>query len=823
MIRRARLFQTVGVTSSLSSLMRSSTTTTATTAGAPVAAAPAAAAPAAAATAPAAAAVKAPKKASSFDKVLGEGRKWESHPAGEHITVYVDCNYFAWIVMDRAGSSANALGESFVASLSAALDITDKLVAANKAQVAVIASAKETFCVGADLEQMYPVTDKNIAEQASKGGQAIFNRIESSKYPVVAAINGLALGGGCELALACHHRLMSDKAAMGLPECLLGLLPGAGGTVRLQKLIGLSNALTWILTSGSNKADKCKRQGAVDAVIPGGDRWKGEGRFFEGVRSWIGLKLVGKPLKPAKRKNITLMDKFLERTPIGRGIVAKKSLTTLNEKTKGKYIGQYKALESVMFALQNPADKAYDKEAKLFAELLVTPEAKNQCSLYFLDDSMKKLEKKTGMAKDKIPVLKNTGVIGAGVMGSGIVHYFANKNYPVAVKDLKQEVVDKGIAMVEAEFGLAVKKKKLDEAGLKKKMSLIKGGTTDDIFKDCDVIVEAAVEVMSIKKKLVESLESSGVLDGKKLFATNTSSLSLTELQTVSKYPENIVGMHFFNPVAKMPLVEVIVGKKTSKEAAAAIFALALKTGKKPIIVGDAPGFLVNRILGVYMAEAGRLAIQDKADVAKIDATMLDFGMPMGPFRLLDEVGLDVACHVGPVLENGLKSKRFAVDSRMNKLVDDGLLGKKNNRGFYNYENGKDKGLNTDIVKKYINDGPSANISSSDILDRCVLLMVNEASYILAEGIAASAEDVDIGMIWGTGFPPFRGGLLQYADHRGIQKIVDRLTQLKDTLKDDRFEASPMLKEMAKGNKRFFPNRPFVPYVERSGFPKVQL
>lgn len=816
MIRRARFFPAVGVAALASLRMQTTGTTSA-------ASTPAAAPTATTAATPTAkpVAVKAPKSVpNDFNKILKE-RKWESHPAGEHITVYVDSNFFAWIVMDRAGSSANALGESFVANLSKALDITDNLVASKKAQLAVIASAKETFCVGADLEQMYPVVDKSIAEAASKGGQAIFNRIESTKYPIVAAVNGLALGGGCELALACHHRLISDKASLGLPECLLGLLPGAGGTVRLQKLIGLSNALTWILTSAPQKADKCKRQGAVDAVIPGGDRWVGENRFYEGVRSWVG-KLIDKPLKPAKRKNVSWMDWFLESTPVGRSLVVKKSLATLNEKTKGKYIGQYKALESVLFALQNPAPAAYDKEAKLFAELLVTPEAKNQCSLYFLDDGMKKLEKKTGLPKEKIPTLKNIGVIGAGVMGSGIVHYFANKNYPVAVKDLKQETVDKGLQMVKDEFAIAMKKKKLDEAGLKKKMELIKGGTTDDIFKNCDVIVEAAVEVMSVKKKLLESLESSGVLDGKKLFATNTSSLSLTELQSVSKYPQTIVGMHFFNPVSKMPLVEVITGKQTSKEAAAAIFALALKTGKKPIIVGDAPGFLVNRILGVYMAEAGRLAIVDKADPAKIDDVILKFGMPMGPFRLLDEVGLDVACHVGPVLENGLKSKRFAVDQRMNKLVEDGLLGKKNGKGFYHYENGKEKGMNNETVRKYINSS-FANVSQQDILDRCVLLMVNEASYILAEGVAHSPEDVDIGMVWGTGFPPFRGGLLQYADHRGAQKIVDRLNQFKDTLKDDRFEPSPMMKEMAKGNKRFFPDRPFVPYVERTGFPSVKV
>jgi len=390
------------------------------------------------------------------------------------------------------------------------------------------------------------------------------------------------------------------------------------------------------------------------------------------------------------------------------------------------------------------------------------------------------------------------------------------------VKDLKEEVVEKGIGMVRAEFETAVKKKKLDKEGLEKKMKLVKGGTTDEIFKPCDVIVEAAVEVMSVKKKLLQSLENDGILDGKKLFATNTSSLSLTELQSVSKYPETIVGMHFFNPVAKMPLVEVIVGKQTSKEAAAAIFALALKTGKKPIIVGDAPGFLVNRILGVYMAEAGRLAIADKADPAKVDSVITNFGMPMGPFRLLDEVGLDVACHVGPVLENGLKSKRFAVDAKINQLVADGFLGKKNNQGFYNYENGKDKGMNQAVISKYL--GTSfRSISSEDILDRCVLLMVNEASYILEEGIARSAEDVDIGMVWGTGFPPFRGGLLQYADHRGADKIVDRLNKLQDTFKDERFKPAPLLAGLAKKQGRFFPDRPFVPYVERTGFPTVTV
>jgi 3-hydroxyacyl-CoA dehydrogenase/enoyl-CoA hydratase/3-hydroxybutyryl-CoA epimerase len=761
----------------------------------------------------------------SFRAMLGD-RNWGEHQAGDHARVFVDSDMFAWLVMDRAGSSANALGEQFMASLKQGMDIIDKLVAEKKVRIAIITSAKDTFCVGADLEQLYPVTDKAIAEAASKAGQQLFNRIEESKYPVVAAINGLALGGGCELALACHHRVISDKASMGLPETLLGLLPGAGGTVRLQELTGIQTALGWILKGSPNKADKCKKAGVVDAVVGGEDRFRSENRFFEGARAWAG-KLVDKPLRPAKTTAAarrTWMQTLLEQNPLGRKVIANKTIQMLNDNTKGKYLGQYKALESVMFAAANPRPAAFDKEAKLFAELMVTPEAKNQCALYFLDDGMKKVEKKTGVKKEDIRKINDIGVIGAGVMGSGIVHFFVNKGHRVAVKDITPEAVEKGVGMVRKEFEGAVKRKRLDKKGLEKKMAFVTGGTDDAIFANVDVIVEAAVEIMDIKKKLLMSLEEKGILDGKKLFATNTSSLSVTELQSVSKFPETIVGMHFFNPVAKMPLVEVIVGEKTSKEAAAAIFQLSLKTGKKPIIVKDAPGFLVNRILGVYMAEAGRLAIKDRAEPKRVDQVMLNFGMPMGPFRLLDEVGLDVACHVGPVLEGGLKSKRFAVDSKIEQLVKDGFLGKKNGKGLYQYdEKQKALGMNTAVTSKYLSANPDSTFSTADIQDRCVLLMANEAALILAEGVAASPEDVDIGMVFGTGFAPFRGGLLQYVDHRGIQQTVDRLNQLRDKCKDDRFAPAPLLVDMAKAGKRFFPNRPFLPYVERTGFPTVNL
>ena len=616
---------------------------------------------------------------------------------------------------------------------------------------------------------------------------------------------------------------------MGLPETKLGLLPGAGGTVRLQKLIGVQKALKWILSGAFNKADRCKKDGVVDAVIPcESNGIIGEKNFLEGARAWAALKVIDKPLKPAKGKKKGLMDRMLEDNPIGRRIIHKKTLESLNKLTKGKYPGHYYAVECILHAAAVGANaKAYEKEAEKFSQLMVTPEAKNLCSLYFLDDGMKKLEAKTGVKKSDIQPLKNMGVIGAGVMGAGIVHFHANKGHKVAVIDLKQEAVDKGIEFVKAEFETAVKKKRLDKSGLKKKMALVTGSTDREILKDTEVIVEAAVEIMDIKKKLVQDLEAAGILDGKRIFATNTSSLSLTELQSVSKYPEQIVGMHFFNPVKMMPLVEVIKGKQTSDKVAAAIFNLALKTGKKPIIVNDGPGFLVNRILGAYMAEAGRMAIQDNVCPNRIDRVILNFGMPMGPFRLLDEVGLDVACHVGPVLENGLKHSRFHVDARMEQLVKDGYLGKKNKKGLYRYDSkGKEEGMNTSVIEKYLNPRPNTTYPVEDIIDRCVLIMVNEAALILEDKIAFSPEDVDIGMVFGTGFAPFRGGLLQYADHVGAKKIVARLEQLEARNKDGRFKPAQLLVKMAKATdpkeQRFFPSRPFVPYVERTQNPECQ-
>lgn len=758
--------------------------------------------------------------AQAFERVLPQGATTSVHKCGDHVRVYVDRDVFGWIVMDKAGSSANALGDQFMDSAGKAIDLCDQLFAEKKIRAAIITSAKDTFCVGADLEQVYPITQVDEARKVSQMGQNFFERLSNAKYPVIAAINGLALGGGCELALACHHRVISNTASIGLPETLIGLLPGAGGTVRLQRLIGVQNALKIILAGKSERAEKAVKLGIVDSVVPGVDTVKDEFLFFKGARSFA-EKVVEKKTKPSEGKKKSWKDWLLEDTSIGRGIITNQSVAMLNKQTKGKYIAQYSALECVLYAAGHRHKEALDFESKKFAELCVSPEAKNQIALFFLDDSMKRVEKKTGIKPKEIQKVSKVGVMGAGVMGSGIAHYLALKDHSVYMKDLKQEFVDKGLAFINGEFQAAHAKKKLDDVKFQKLKSSVSGGTKDDDFRACDVIIEAAVEVMDVKKKMLQQLEASGILDGKRLFATNTSSLSITELQSVSKYPECVVGMHFFNPVSKMPLIEVIMGKQTSRAAAATIYQLSLKIGKKPIIVQDGPGFLVNRILGAYMAEAGRLA-QDGANPDEVDKLIVKFGMPMGPFRLLDEVGLDIACHVGPVLTNGLKHDKFKVDDAVEKMVKEGNLGKKNKKGFYSYdEKGKETGMNMENVSKYFTKPFKTAFSAKDILDRCVLLMINEASLILQDKITESPEDVDIGMIFGTGFPPFRGGLMQHADHLGIKNIVDRLNELNGKY-GDRFKPSAILEEMASSGKRFYNNRPYVPYKERNGFPQVQ-
>eukprot|EP00761_Pharyngomonas_kirbyi_P012719 gb/GECH01012746.1/.p1 GENE.gb/GECH01012746.1/~~gb/GECH01012746.1/.p1 ORF type:complete len:758 (+),score=192.27 gb/GECH01012746.1/:1-2274(+) len=735
------------------------------------------------------------------------------------VSVIIDSHSIAWVVLDYSARSVNAIDEQLCNDLKKAIQVLEQYIARSKVRVIVFYSRKSSFVVGADIHQLYPVKDRSLAKMAAKEGQDTFQLISNLKVPTVAAINGTALGGGLEICLACTYRVASRarNVQIGLPETKLGVLPGAGGTVRLPKVIGLQQALQIILPGGAVDPSKAKRLGLVDKLVDSSDRFPDENRFFHEVRRFA-ARLTDSRTTSANRKykSRSIMDSIMDHTLPGQKFVGQMALKNLHKQTKGKYPAQYKALESVMYGVRNPTRKALENEANLFAELAVTPESKNLMSIYFLTEQAKKVDAKTtGQPRS----VSKIGVVGAGVMGSGIAQLFAYKGYEVYMRDIKSEFVEKGLETVRDLFNQLVKRRKLSKPEAEKYISRVKGGTGVEGFQDCGMLVEAAVERMDLKKKILVECEK--VIGDDAIFATNTSSLSVNELASVASRPQNVVGMHFFNPVAKMPLVEIIRGDPTSEDVAATIYDISLKLKKTPVIVNDGPGFLVNRVLGIYMSEAGRM-LQEGGDIVQIDKAILNFGMPMGPFRLMDEVGLDVALHVGPILRKGL-GERFAENKEFESLVREGYLGKKSGKGFYAYKKGKSAGVEPSLEQllPHYRTG-NHKLASQDIVDRCVLLMVNEAAYILDEHIAACPEDVDLGMIMGTGFAPFRGGLLNYADDRGIGNVVNRLHQLESSF-GSRFRPCPLLARMAQNKELFFPDRVRIPYRERTTLPSPRL
>lgn len=674
--------------------------------------------------------------------------------------------------------------------------------------VVVFASGKRnSFIVGADFEMLFPIVDSKQSSDLAAKGQSGFNRVRDLGIPSIAAINGPALGAGLELALACTYRVCGDnrQVQIGLPEVKLGLLPGSGGTVKLPKIVGLQEALKIILPGGAVRAKKAKKIGLVDAVLPGTDQFTGQNMFWRSVIAFADKKVWAKPVR-SYSPNKTWGDWFLNSTSIGNWMVGREAAKGLDKMAKGKYPAPYFALDSAINAVSASEKDAEALEAKHFGRLTVTPQSKALISLVKMMNGSKKFEEKCGGAKGI--KAKFIGVVGAGVMGAQIAVLCAKKGFKVYMRDIKQEFVNKGLKLVRDTFEARVRKGRMTQAKAEAKIALVQGGTDVKGFAQCDMIIEAAVEMMRLKKKIFQELETITRPDC--VLATNTSSLSISELATVLKRPERCVGVHFFNPVGKMPLVEIISGPQTSADARATGYRFAMGLGKIPVLCKDCPGFVVNRILGIYMGEATKLAIEGNA-LPKVDNALLDFGMPMGPFRLMDEVGLDVAAHVAPVLEKGL-GKRYASDPRYLALAEKNsqFLGKKTGKGFYVYKGKKQKqsGLNTVYVRqleKLIK--KRKEISARAIADRCVLVMLNEACMILEEGMVASPKDLDLAMVMGTGFAPFTGGLLAYADAYGIEKCVKRMKFLEKKC-GERFRPHPMLLRMASAGERFHPERP---------------
>ena len=716
-----------------------------------------------------------------------------SQPNGLNPALSVDEDGVGWITFDDPDRKVNVLTEAVMTRLADLVNEAGVLATQGHLRALVFRSGKSAFIAGADVSAIEAVEDPAEGAGAARMGQAVFRTIEDLDIPTVAAIHGVCLGGGTELSLACRHRIASDspRTVLGLPEVMLGILPAWGGTTRLPRLVGLQAALDMMLTGRQVSASKAKRIGLVDAVFPA-DLFDEKAATFAAAQAEGGAK-DGRRRRP-------LFKRLLDDTVPGRRIVLAMAKRRVMSQTGGHYPAPLKILEVVGRSLGRPLSRALEIEAQAAGELIVTPVSKCLIHVFNLRETARK---GTGVrSADVTPGrIEYLGVLGAGVMGGGIAQLAAHRGIHVRMKDINHEAISSGLQHAGGLFDKLVSRKKLRRREADQAMALISGGLDYEGFERLDLVVEAVVERMDIKRIVLRETEEA--VRRECILATNTSSLSVDQMSTALSRPESFAGMHFFNPVHRMPLVEVVRGSRTSDEAVATVYALALALGKVPVVTGDGPGFLVNRILGPYMNEAGFL-LADGASVEAVDRAAKDFGMPMGPLRLVDEVGIDISRHAGQSLYEGL-GERLAPSPPLVALADSGRLGKKGGLGFYHYENGKQKEVDKDIYAVLAPSVPAERVpmEQREIRSRLVLAMLNEAARALEAGIVERASDVDLAMIMGTGFPPFRGGLLRFADTIHARTVLARLEDLENR-HGPRFAPADLIRRLAREDSSFY-------------------
>ncbi|WP_045390066.1 fatty acid oxidation complex subunit alpha FadJ [Vibrio rotiferianus] len=667
----------------------------------------------------------------------------------------IDEQNIAWLAIDVPNEKMNTLQAAFADEMK---EIFAQLKDTSGVKGMIIHSLKpDNFVAGADVRMLEACTTASEAEALAKQGQELFQQLSDLPYPVVAAIHGPCLGGGLELALACDYRVCtdSDKTRLGLPEVQLGLLPGSGGTQRLPRLIGLLPSLDLILTGKQLRAKKAKKLGVVDACVP------------HTILLDVAKQLIEKGKSKGKKKQST-KEKFMSGSGLGRKFVFEQAAKKTNEKTRGNYPATVAILEVIQHGLEKGFAQGQELEAKRFGELVMSSESKALRSIFFATTEMKK---ENGAEADPATVNK-VGVLGGGLMGAGISHVsVAKAKVPVRIKDVSNDGVLNALNYNYKLFEKQRKRRIISKAGLQSKMLQLSGGIDFTSFNHIDVVIEAVFEDLDLKQKMVADIEANAKPET--IFATNTSSLPIHKIAEKAERPENIVGLHYFSPVEKMPLVEVIPHETTSEETISTVVALAKKQGKTPIVVKDKAGFYVNRILAPYMNEAAHILLANEP-IEQLDGALLDFGFPVGPITLLDEVGVDIGAKIMPILVNEL-GERFKGPDVFDTLLNDGRKGRKSGKGFYTYK-GKKKEVDKSVYK-LLNLTPESKLSDSDIALRCVLPMLNEAVRCLDDGIIRSPRDGDIGAIFGIGFPPFLGGPFRYMDQFGLKELVEKMNE----------------------------------------------
>jgi 3-hydroxyacyl-CoA dehydrogenase/enoyl-CoA hydratase/3-hydroxybutyryl-CoA epimerase len=693
---------------------------------------------------------------------------------------------------DCPDSSANVFNRDTLAELHHHLD---ELAKDHALSGLVFTSAKKSiFIAGADITELL---SSDLTEDEVRGmtrsGQHAFDRIATLPVPTVAAIHGACLGGGLELCLACDHRIASpDKATkIGLPETSLGILPGWGGCMRLPRLVGLPKALDIILNGKRLAAKQALRAGVVDALVP-------REHFLLKAEKLIA---GGKP----KRSGHLLTNNDL----VAR-IIASRVRPKVEAKTRGHYPAVPRALNVIVEGLCGSPELALGLEQDAITELARTDVSKNLVRIFFLQERSKRLK------LDDLSIVANlpsdpalggkeqrpdVAVIGAGVMGAGIAQWVSSRKRRVLLKDLGPDPLLKGMATAGKLYHQGMKRHIFTKAEARQGMERITPVTGDVPMGRVDIVIEAAVEQMEIKKKIFAALDDA--VPEETVLATNTSALSITELGKATRSPGRVVGIHFFNPVHRMQLVELVVGDQTAKEVVERTLKFIQSIGKLPVVVRDRPGFVVNRILMPYLTEAGYL-FENGANIQDLDESMLEFGMPMGPLRLIDEVGVDVANHVAEFFVESFGG-RMPKPLVLDRLVAEKKLGKKTGLGFYTHPGGKHHARVIEEQENYRTSDKMGNHSREDLQERMMLVMLNEAARCIEEEVVSAPEDIDFAMIMGTGFAPFRGGPLRYLDSLGLDKVITALRHLAE--EDGKtYEPCDLLVSMAKTNKVFYPN-----------------
>ncbi|MBO9469769.1 fatty acid oxidation complex subunit alpha FadJ [Endozoicomonas sp. G2_2] len=702
------------------------------------------------------------------------------------------------------GASQNTIKADFADAFD---DVLEKLEHDTEVIGVVLISDKPgSFMAGADIGLFNGVKSASEVEALSLAAQAGFKRLSRLHVPVVAAIAGSCLGGGLEMALACDVRIAADTPAttLGVPEVMLGLLPAAGGTQRLPRLVGIQSALDLMLTGRKLRPAQAKKLGLVDGVVAP------EALLDEAIRQarsagkrslTSSASVIGRARERVGAGVAGLTTAALEDTTPGRRVLFDQARKQLQSKTKGHYPAPERIIDVVATGYAKGVKAGYAAEAKAFGDLAMSEVSKSLRHVYHATEALKKA---TFVAKNVKPrEVRQIGVLGAGLMGAGIATVTIDKaGLPVRLKDVSDDGLARGMQHVNAFYAKRVAKKAMTRAQADRCLHQVTGTTNYSGIGACDIVIEAVFEDLELKQQMLADVEAAADARGNTdcIFATNTSSLPISEIAAKAKRPENVIGLHYFSPVEKMPLLEIIATEKTAKKTIATAVAFGKAQGKTVIVVADGPGFYTTRALSPYLNEAARL-LAEGAGVRQIDEALVNHGFPVGPMTLLDEVGVDVGVKVGPILEAAF-GERMAAPNASAKMIEAGHLGRKSGKGFYDYTAPKKKGekrpINADLDTLLAGerDGGRAP-DDAEIVERCTLLFANEAAHCLSEKIIREPMHGDIGAIFGLGFLPFTGGPFRYIDTMGVALFVDRLDALAEK-HGPRFEPAPILKTMAK-------------------------